>query len=60
MHVAAGTGLEFRCNYANDGNETVNWGFAAADEMCQIALVFTPGEASRECEVVASSDGVLE
>ncbi len=55
LHVAAGTGFEFRCDYRNDTGETVHWGFAAADEMCQIAYVFTPGEASRKCEVVASS-----
>ena len=38
----------------------VEWGVSAADEMCQIAYVFTPGDASRQCEVVASSsDGEL-
>jgi len=55
LHVPAGTGFEFTCNYSNDSEETVHWGFAAADEMCQIAIVFTPGEASRTCDVVASS-----
>ena len=32
----------------------VHWGFEAKDEMCQIALVFTPGETSRKCEIVSS------
>jgi hypothetical protein len=27
--------------------------------MCQIALVFTPGDLSGECKVVETSDGVL-
>jgi len=36
----------------------VHWGFAASDEMCQIALVYTPGQATRKCEVVDSSDGM--
>jgi len=26
--------------------------------MCQIALVYTPGVASRKCETVATSDGL--
>lgn len=54
LHVPAGTGFEFECHYANPTGEEVRWGFAAADEMCQIALVFTPGEATRVCEVVES------
>ncbi len=59
LHVAAGQGFEFQCHYRNAGTETVHWGFAAADEMCQIALVYTPGIASRRCETVATSDGIL-
>lgn len=54
IHVAKGTGFEFECDYANPGTSDVHWGFTAADEMCQIALVYTPGETTRKCEVVAS------
>jgi len=54
LHVAAGSGFEFECHYANDTDDDVHWGFTAADEMCQIALVYTPGEATRQCEVVDS------
>jgi len=59
LHVAKGSGFEFSCNYRNPTAETVHWGFRAADEMCQIALVYTPGEATRKCEIVETSDGVL-
>lgn len=55
LHVPAGQGFEFTCFFENDSEETVSWGFAAEDEMCQIAVVFTPGEASRTCDVVATS-----
>ncbi len=54
LHVPAGSGFEFECHYANHGSTDVHWGFSAADEMCQIALVYTPGEATRQCEVIAS------
>ena len=54
IHVAAGQGFEFECHYKNAGAADVHWGFTAADEMCQIALVYTPGETTRKCEVVAS------
>lgn len=54
LHVPAGTGFEFECDYDNPGTSEVHWGFTAADEMCQIALVYTPGETTRKCEVVAS------
>jgi hypothetical protein len=56
LRLTAGTGLEFACHYDNPGTEPVRWGFNAADEMCQIAIVFTPGEAARECEIVAQSE----
>ena len=54
IHVKAGTGFEFECHYQNAGTTDVKWGFNASDEMCQIALVYTPGETTRKCEVVAS------
>jgi hypothetical protein len=52
LHVAAGQGFEFSCHYTNLTDKEVRWGFAAADEMCQIALVFTPGETTRTCGIV--------
>ncbi len=58
LHVPAGQGFEFQCHYRNAGTETVHWGFSASDEMCQIALVYTPGVASRKCEAVETSDGL--
>jgi hypothetical protein len=54
VHVPAGTGFEFECHNKHDGTSDVHWGFSAAEEMCQIALVYTPGETTRTCEIVAS------
>ena len=54
LHIPAGSGFEFECHYENHSGEPVHWGFAAADEMCQIALVYTPGEATRHCDIVES------
>jgi hypothetical protein len=59
LHVPAGQGFEFRCHYDNPRSEPASWGFRAIDEMCQIALVFTPGDFSASCDVVETSDGVL-
>jgi hypothetical protein len=58
--IKKGTGFEFTCDFQNSTPEMVNWGFLATDEMCQIALVYTPGDSSIQCEVVESSDGVLD
>ena len=52
LHIPAGQGFEFACNYNNRTDHDVHWGFEAKDEMCQIAIVFTPGETSRKCEIV--------
>lgn len=60
FHVPAGSGFELTCTFDNDRPEEVNWGFNATDEMCQIALVYTPGDQDIACEVVQSSDGVLD
>jgi hypothetical protein len=60
MMIDKGQGFEFTCNFQNSTNEMVNWGFLAEDEMCQIALVYTPGDADISCDVVESSDGVLD
>lgn len=54
LHIPAGSGFEFECNYENHSGEPVHWGFTAAEEMCQIALVYTPGEATRHCDIVDS------
>lgn len=54
MHVPAGTGFEFACHFANPTAAPVTWGFLSTDEMCQIAIVFTPGQTTRKCEVVES------
>jgi hypothetical protein len=54
VHVPVGSGFEFECHYKNDSTSDVHWGFTAADEMCQIALVYTPGETTRKCDIVAS------
>ncbi len=59
MHVTKGTGFEFSCFYKNSTDSEVKWGFKSTDEMCQIALVFTPGNSSAKCDVVETSDGVL-
>jgi len=53
LHVPAGQGFELACHYANPSDHEVNWGFEAKDEMCQIAIVFTPGDTNRKCEIVA-------
>lgn len=58
LHLAAGTGIEFACDFENPTGDDVAWGFGAADEMCQVAMVFTPGEANRVCKPVDSSDGL--
>lgn len=60
FHVPSGSGFEFTCHFDNDRPEEVHWGFHATDEMCQIALVYTPGNQDIACEVVDSSDGVLD
>ncbi|MCA9679843.1 MAG: hypothetical protein KC464_32725, partial [Myxococcales bacterium] len=59
LHVPAGQGFEFSCHFDNLTDQTVHWGFSAAEEMCQIAYVFTPGFADHKCNVVETSDGVL-
>jgi hypothetical protein len=60
LTVPKGSGFEFTCHFDNHRPEEVNWGFSSQDEMCQIALVYTPGDDSIACEVVESSDGVID
>jgi hypothetical protein len=59
LHLNPGEGFEFRCEYTNTRDVDVHWGFHASDEMCQIAMVFTPGSTTARCDVVQTSDGVL-
>jgi hypothetical protein len=59
LHVKKGEGFEFHCHYQNPTDHVVNWGFKSTDEMCQMALVYTPGNPSIDCTQVASSDGHL-
>jgi hypothetical protein len=59
LHVRAGEGFEFHCHYQNPTDHDVVWGFKSTDEMCQMALVYTPGNPSIDCTQVASSDGHL-
>jgi hypothetical protein len=59
LHVPAGQGFEFQCHYRSTRDTVTNWGYHAEDEMCQIAVVFTPGRSSIACEVVETSDGVI-
>ena len=59
IHVPAGQGFEFHCKYENPSDVDVGWGFKASDEMCQMALVYTPGNGSIKCEPVETSDGMI-
>ncbi len=52
--VKKGEGFEFQCHYKSDRDTETNWGQTAADEMCQVAIVFTPGKSSTKCEIVDS------
>lgn len=57
LHIAAGTGFEFRCHFSNATDAEVHWGFTAADEMCQIGFAHTPYDTQASCDVVASGVG---
>jgi hypothetical protein len=59
LHVKKGEGFEFHCHYENPTGADVTWGFKSTDEMCQMALVYTPGDPAIECKQIASSDGLL-
>jgi hypothetical protein len=59
LSVPAGQGFEFACTWTNSGDQTVEYGFSSEDEMCNMAIVFTPGSTTAACEVVETSDGVL-
>jgi hypothetical protein len=57
--VPIGQGFEWTCTWKNDDDHVVNYGLDASDEMCNLAVVFTPFDTTALCEVVGSSDGVL-
>lgn len=57
--VPAGQGFEFTCTWFNETDATVTYGLASTDEMCNLAIVFTPFSTTAACEVVETSDGVL-
>ena len=59
LTVPAGQGFEFSCTWENDTDEVVNYGLLSTNEMCNMAIVFTPFSTSAECEVVETSDGVI-
>jgi hypothetical protein len=59
MQIKKGTGFEWRCTWNNTTPNEVHYGLSAADEMCNLTLVFTPFSLTALCEEVASSDGVL-
>jgi hypothetical protein len=59
MVVPAGSGFEFECTWDNPNAHEVNYGLAADDEMCNMAVVHTPMSMSALCAVVETSDGVL-
>lgn len=60
LRVNKGEGFEFSCLFDNSTMEEVTWGFASTDEMCQIGIVHTPGSTTAACEVVETSDGVID
>ena len=57
--VPAGQGFEYSCTWMNDTGADVHYGLLATDEMCNMAIVFTPFSMTAACEVVETSDGVL-
>jgi hypothetical protein len=60
LKLKKGEGLEFECLFDNSTMDEVKWGFASTDEMCQIGIVHTPGSTTAKCEVVETSDGVID
>ena len=59
MQVKEGEGFEWACTWNNVRDEMINYGTNAADEMCNLAVVFTPFDTSALCKVIETSDGVL-
>lgn len=59
IHRKKGEGFQFNCHYKNPRDTEVKWGFEAKDEMCNMAVVFTPGDPNIKCKVIETSDGVI-
>lgn len=57
--VPAGQGFEFACTWENTSDVEVHYGLTSTDEMCNMAVVFTPFSMTAACEVVETSDGVI-
>jgi hypothetical protein len=52
--VKAGEGFEFHCHYQNPTSEQIKIGLRAEDEMCNMIVVFTPGDQTIECKPTES------
>lgn len=48
LHLAAGEGLRFQCDYVNATGLELRFGVNAADEMCTLGAVYWPGDANDE------------
>ena len=59
ISLKTGEGFEFTCHWTNPDPIEVNYGLAATDEMCNMAIVHTPMDFSALCKVVETSDGVV-
>ena len=59
LSVPAGQGFEWSCTWRNDSDQTIRYGVESTDEMCNMALVFTPFSMTAACQVVETSDGVI-
>lgn len=59
LFIPKGTGFEMTCEFDNKTPDEVTWGFSSTDEMCQIGIVYFPGDLSSECTIVETSDGDL-
>jgi hypothetical protein len=59
LKVPAGQGFEWTCLWNNNTDRAITYGLNSTDEMCNMAVVFTPFDLSLECKVVETSDGVV-
>lgn len=57
--VNKGQGFQWSCTWDNPTNQPIEYGLDATDEMCNLAVVFTPFLPQALCEVTETSDGVL-
>jgi hypothetical protein len=69
VHLEPGDGIEWICNYRNDGDTPIVEGQKTSDEMCTAVLVYAPDQGFLTCDVtpdaptqtvkVASPPGML-